>query len=269
MWKKLGLTLAIATTGQALEVSPWFGNVYEFHLLTGFDYSWFDHVANSRPSFNQHFIERVYYADLEFCPSPDWSLDTDIQLADTTQMNFGFREWGFQFRYLWLDDLVGDPITLNTGARVNVVGTSALRDVSDPYHGNADFELNFALGKELEARDWWLWRLWAYGGVGHANRGSPWVRGIVSIETYIDEMHKFSIWAEGINGYGRRTHIDVDHFNGYAKVRQKSIDLGVRYGLRLGVWGTLRFEYIRRVLAKVCPEDVNTLGVSFLLPFSF
>ena len=55
----------------------------------------------------------------------------------------------------------------------------------------------------------------------------------------------------------------------YAKIREKAIDLGFRYGYRLGVYGTLRFTYFRRVLARSCPAEVNAFIFSYLLPFSF
>ena len=88
-------------------------------------------------------------------------------------------------------------------------------------------------------------------------------------ETNINDMHRWAFYALGSNGYGRHAHLNPYHFFGYAKIRQKSIDLGLRYGFRIGVYGVLRLEYQRRVLAKACPQNVNTGIVSYLLPFSF
>ena len=253
----------------ALEVQPWFGDVYEFHFLGSFAYSRFSSFQDAVPPFNQLFQSYVGYLGLDFSPSPVWSIDGDIQFADTTAMNFNFRSLALQGRYLWLDDIIGDPISLATGASARVTSSPGLRDISCPSHGNVDFEINFSLGKEFEASNSWLFRTWCFGAVGHANRGAPWVRGIVSVETNIDDQHKWALYASGVNGYGRHVHVDTEHFYGYAKVREKAIDLGIRYGYRLGVWGTLRFEYMRRVLAKSAPQRVNTFLVSYLLPFSF
>ncbi|MES2273793.1 MAG: hypothetical protein V4487_06340, partial [Chlamydiota bacterium] len=145
----------------------------------------------------------------------------------------------------------------------------SLKDVSCPYHGNVDFEANFSVGKEFDASDCWRFRIWGFGALGHANRGSPWVRAIVALETNINDLHKWALFAEASNGYGRHSRVEIDHFHGYAKIRQKSIDLALRYGYRMGVWGTLRLEYQRRVLAKSCPAHVNAFIISYLLPFSF
>jgi hypothetical protein len=255
--------------GSALEMQPWFGDVYEFHFLGSYSYSRFHKVQNGTPQLTSPFNVNLIYLGLDFSSSPDWSLDADIQFADTTQESFNFRTGAVQARYLWLDDIVGDPVSLTTGINIRLTPTMSLRDVSCPSYGNADFELNAALGREIDASDDWRFRLWAFAAVGHANRGSPWVRGVAAIETNYDDAHKFAVYAYGTNAYGWQTQVDIDHFHGYAKIREKSIDLCFRYGYRMGVWGTMRFEYQRRVLAKSYPENVNTFLVGYLLPFSF
>jgi hypothetical protein len=262
------LLLLPLTSFWGIEMQPWLGDVYEFHFLGSYAYSWFHSVQGSRPPFNQFFQSNLVYFGLDFSPSPVWSIDMDLQFADTSQMSFNFRTAAVQARYLWLDDIVGDPISLTTGVSVRATGTSSLKDVSCPSHGNVDFEANFSLGKEFDASDSWRFRTWAFGAVGQANRGSPWVRATIALETNIKDRHKWAIFADGINGYGRHTHINVDHFFGYAKVREKAIDLRVRYGCKIGVWGTIRLEYAHRVLAKVAPQRVNTFMLSYLLPFS-
>jgi hypothetical protein len=261
--------LVLPSLCSGLEVQPWFGDVYEFHFLGSYAYSRFNSVQGARPQLKGPFNSNLLYGDLEFCPSTDWSVDGDVQLADTTAMDFNFRSVALQLRYLWLDDMVGNPVSLSTGGNFRVTSDQALHDVSCPSHSNVDFELNFSLGREFDASDRWRWRMWCYGALGQAIQGSPWVRAIAAIETNIDETHKWAILALGSNGYGRHAHVDPDHFNGYGKIRQKSIDLVLRYGYRIGVWGTLRVEYQRRVLAKACPENVNTAVFSYLLPFSF
>lgn len=254
--------------GVSLEVQPWFGDCLEFHFLGSYAYSFFHKVQNGIPPLHSSFQSHVAYLGLDFSPTPEWSVDTDFQLADTTKEHFNFRSIALQGRYLWFDDIVGDRVSFATGGSVRFTNTDSLHDVSCPYHANFDFELNFSLGKEFDISDCWAWRFWGFGTVGHGNRGSPWVRAILAIETNYDDRYKWALFAEGSNGYGGHRKVFIDDFDGYAKIRQKSIDLGLRYGYRVGVWGTLRFEYMRRVLAKSCPEQVNSFIFSYLLPFS-
>ncbi|MBX7066014.1 MAG: hypothetical protein K1X28_02170 [Parachlamydiales bacterium] len=252
----------------SLEMQPWFGDCLEFHFLGSYAYSYFDRVDRGVPQLRETFKSNVIDFDLDFSPTPEWSVDTELQIADTTKQNFNFRSLAAQARYLWLDDIIGDRVSLATGASIRFTNTDSLRDVSCPSHANFDFELNFAFGKEFDISECWAWRFWGYGAVGQANRGSPWVRGILALEANYDDRHKFGVLADGANGYGRHTTVFIDDFDGYAKIRYKAIDVGVRYGYRLGVYGTLRFSYMRRVLAKSYPEQVNAFIFSYLLPFS-
>ena len=268
-WAAYLNSIMLAVSGVALEHQPWFGDVFQFHFLGDYTYSRFPSFQNGYPKLQQPFNSHVIYLGLDFSPSPIWSVDFDIQLADTTKTPFSFRTIAAQGRYLWMDDIIGDPISLVTGVSGRFTTSKNLKDISCPSHGNVDIELNVSLGKEFEASNNWLFRTWFYGALGHANRGSPWVRGILSLETNIDDSHKIALFAEGINGYGRHARVDINRFYGYAKVREKAVDVGIRYGYTIGVWGTLRAEYSRRVLAKSAPQYVNFYSVSYLLPFSF
>lgn len=269
MRRRLLSLFLIPFMGGALEVQPWFGDCLEFHFLGSYVYSYFDKVQNGAPQLTSQFQSNLVYMGLDFSPTPVWSIDTDLQVARTTQEAFNFRSMALQARYLWFDDIIGDRVSFASGGNARFTNTASLRDVSCSSHSNFDFELNFSFGKEWDLSDCWAWRFWGFGCVGHANRGSPWVRAFLAIETNYDDWHKFALLAEGSNGYGRHTAVSINHFDGYAKVRQKAIDLAIRYGHRLGVWGTLRFEYQRRILAKSCPAEVNSFIVSYLLPFSF
>ncbi|MBU6384228.1 MAG: hypothetical protein KGR16_07965, partial [Verrucomicrobia bacterium] len=211
---KKWILLCLPLLASALEMQPWFGECLEFHFLGSYAYSYFDRVQKGVPQLTSTFTSNVVDFDLDFSPTPEWSVDTELQVADTTQQHFNFRSLAFQARYLWLDDILGDRISLATGASARFTNTDSLRDVSCPSHANFDFEVNLAFGKEFDLAEMWAWRFWGYGAVGQANRGSPWVRGILSLEANYDDRHKFAIFGDGGNGYGRHTTVFIDHFHG-------------------------------------------------------
>lgn len=252
-----------------LEKQPWFGDIYEFHFLGGYAYSRFHKVEGAIDQLQDPFNVNLLFGELDFSFSPEWSVDADVEFADTTEQSFGFRSFAIQARYLWLDDIIGDWISLVSGLSARVTSPDSLRDVSCPSHGNVDVELSISLGKEFDSFRFWRYRLWGFGVLGMSNRGSPWLRGGLFFEGNLDDTHKWALYALGSHGYGRRTFVDIANFHGYGKIRQKSIDLGIRYGYRMGIWGTIRFDYIRRVKASLCPKNVNNFVVSYLLPFSF
>ncbi len=253
----------------SLEQAPWFGDVYEFHFLSKYTYSHYSKVEGAitplRDSSNDHLL----HFDLSFAPSLQWSIDSDLEFAKSPRQEFGFSSVSFQARYLLKDDIIGDPVSICMGGNFRVISAESLKDVSILYHSNVDFEFNLALGKEFSKLDYWRFRLWIYGSGGIANRGSPWLRGEFAMEGNLYEQRKWALFIKAMQGYGREEQINIYDFKGYALVRQSNIDIGFRYGYRLNVWGTVSFEYKRRILAKACPENVNFFSLSYLLPFSF
>lgn len=255
--------------GFSLLEKPWFGDVYEFHLFSTFAYSRFNKVQGASPQIQDPYNNYLVDFNLDLTTNPQWCYDVDLQFVDTPKQSFSFRSTAVQGRYLWYDDIVGDAISLVTGINARYVATRSLRDVGCSYHATLNVEANIAIGKEVDRRGDWLFRFWGFGAAGIANRGSPWVRGIVAIEGNFDNQQQWTVFGRGEHTYGRKTTIDPNQFNGYGKIRQKSIDVGVGYGYCFGPWGSLKAEYTRRVLAKLCPENVNLFTFRYFLPFAF
>lgn len=253
----------------ALEKAPWFGDVYEFHFLSKYTYFRYKNIDGALIQLDEASNNHLLHFNLSFSPSMQWSIDSDLDFASTHKQDLIFSSVAFQARYLVKDDIIGDPFSFAIGGNFRIVSPDSLRDVSILYHSNIDLEGNLAIGKEFARRELWRFRFWLYGSLGFANRGSPWLRGEGAIEGNLQEKRKWAIFANAMHGYGRQEFVDAFDFNGYAKIRQRNIDVGFRYGLRLNVWGTLSFEYKRRFLAKLCPESVNFFTISYLLPFSF
>ena len=113
-----------------VESQPWFGDVYQFHFLGSYAYSRFNSFQNAEPPLDHVFQSHLAYLGLDFSPSPVWSIDGDIQFADTSAMSFNFRSLALQGRYLWLDDIIGDPISFVTGANIRVTSSRSLKAVS-------------------------------------------------------------------------------------------------------------------------------------------
>lgn len=260
--------LFIPFTCFCFEEQPWFGDVYEFNFLSRYTYAHYGSVDGAVPSLTKSSDNHFLYFDLEFPFSPNWDIELDLHFADTAQESFNYTSNGIQLRYLFWDDIVGDPITFVSGLSFRYVPRWSVKDIATPYYGDANFEGHVAFGKEFDHFEFWRFRFWGYGGVGIANCGSPWMRAKLGLEGNVEDKHMWAIHVEGAHSFGKKILLSPN-FKGYAKVRAKNIDITGSYGIAIGVWGTLRFYYTRRLLAKRFPERVNAFSVSFLLPFSF
>lgn len=266
MFKKLFLLLPVSLC--ALEIEPWFCNTWEFTFTPAYTYGRFHSVQNGHPHLKKPFNENLLTLDLEVSPSPNWDLDGDVEFAATTAQSMALRSGAFQARYLWLDDVMGDPVSLTTGLSARGVSSRSLKDISCPYHFHTNFEASTSIGKEWDHGFDWCVRLYGYGALGIANRGSPWARAFGMLEGNVQSTHRFGVFAEGYFGFGSRDRVHINRFNGYADIRHRNIDAGVKYTYVFEIWGQLSFAYAHRFYAKSFPENVNFFTISYMLPFS-
>ncbi len=264
--RKLFLLLPLSLFG--LEIEPWFCDTWEFTFTPSYTYGRFHTVQNGHPQLNKPFNENLLTFDLEVSPSPNWDLDADVEFADTTVQSMGLRSGALQARYLWLDDVMGDAVSLTTGISARGVSSRSLKDISSPYHFHTNFEVNTSIGREWAQEFDWHVRLYGFGALGMANSGYPWVRGSVMFEGNVHDSHRFGIFAESYVGFGNQEQVHTNRFNGYADIRHRNIDAGLKYTYAFEIWGQLSFAYTRRLYARSFPENVNFFTISYMLPFS-
>lgn len=253
----------------ALEVDPWLGNLWEFTFTPSYTYSRFREVQNGSPQLKTPFNVHLLAAGFGFAFSETWQADIDAEFADTTVQAMGYRSSGYQIRHRWSNDIAGDFVTFTTGLSVRNASSRSLRDISCPYHSNANFELNGALGKEWGHGPDWRVRAFVYAVLGAANRGSPWIRFLVPLEVNGWDRHYLTVFLDGYFGFGPNGIIHTRHFRSYASIHHQSLDTGARYAYHFDIWGHLDFTYAYRFYAHAFPENVNSFTVSYTLPFSF
>jgi len=267
-----GITLigfaCVIDQGWTLHTKPWFGDIYAFELDSAFTYSRYHKVQDASVQLRHPSNDKLYSLDLGFTPSDYVDIDAEVEFADTPRQSFGWRSIALQGRYLWLNDVEGDPCSLISALNIREVSKHSVRDVSSPYHYYLNFEFNTAIGKEWSNKGAWTMRTYGLGALGMANRGSPWLKGIGIWETNLFDRHRFQLGIEGYFGLGDKKHVDVDHFHGWAKVHHQSIDLAVAYAYHMQIWGTFGLRYAHRIFAKNFPEHVNFITLFYHLPFS-
>jgi hypothetical protein len=143
-----------------------------------------------------------------------------------------------------------------------------MRDVSSPYHAQGNLEIGVAAGKEIDSTYQWLWRFWGFVGTGIGNRGYPWLRPILTAEGKFQLRHKLKLSAEGYFGFGDRSRVNIDDFNGYAKVQHRSIDIGLNYTYLFEIWGALAVQYSFRIYAHSFPQHTSIFTAEYRFPFS-
>lgn len=264
--RNLLLLLPLSLFG--LDRLPWYCTVWEFTFTPTYTYSEYPRVQNGIPVHQAKSHDHVLGFDLGVSPAPTWQIDTEVEFADTPRQSMGLRSLALQARYLWLDDLLGDPVSLTTGAVIRGVTRHSIRDVSCPYHSYLNFEINAAVGREWDRGVDWRVRTFGGGSLGQANHGYPWLGVFGVFEGQFAHAHRLGLFLDGAMGFGHHKHVFINHFNGYASVAHRNIDAGLKYTYVFEVWGQLSLAYTRRLYARSFPENVNFFTISYMLPFS-
>ena len=163
-------------------------------------------------------------------------------------------------------DREGDPLR---GHRLHADDATQERGQVEPYHGSLDSrELHTAFGREWSCGCYWVFHTWGLAAVGQATSGKPWLRGDLHLGLNFQDTHSFRLVAKSYWGLGSKETVPLADFDGWGDIRHQSIDLGGSYRYQFGCYGSLRFDYMRRVFAHSYPEEVNFFLFTFEYPFS-
>lgn len=251
----------------ALQEKPWFGDLLEFHLRPLYAYSFFDEVSNAVPSQQGTYRTHLAALGLDTTVPETWNFEMEIEFAAASDISFGYRSFALQVRKLWLDDVCGDPVSLATGFVYRDASTRLRKALSTPYHARANFEFNTAVGKEWSRGRYWNFRSYAVGAIGQGTKGSPWLRGDLFFWWNAHDCHQFQLYGRSYWGLGDKKIVPLDDFTGWSRIRHQSIDLGIAYRYRLGIYGWFRFDYLYRIYGRSYPEKENFFVFSFDYPF--
>jgi hypothetical protein len=252
----------------ALETKPWFGDVYAFEFQSIFSYSRFHKVQGASRQLSAPLNNRDLVLDLGFTPCAAFDFQVEGEFGKTNTINWNLRSGAVQARYQMLDDISGDPVSLVFGGILRGATHHFLKDVSTPYAAEFNIELTCSVGKEWSEQGVWMMRTYGFVALGQANQGYPWARGAYLWQYNLDDTHRFTLFADADCGFGNKQHVNVRHFSGWGRFQHQSIDLGLSYGYKIGLYGVITASYAHRVYAHNFPEHVNFFALAYTLPFS-
>lgn len=206
---------------------------------------------------------------------PRWSVDADLKFAKDhiggNSNNFSYRTFEFQGRRLFLDDLIGDFVSLSAGISGKVASTSELSDLLQIEPSKLSTSLHITVGKEfLSSKNGFL-HLYAVGLVGAGQAASSWVKGALHAEYVIgsedQDNQKISIYLCNGKGLGTK-HLKLDSNRPYAHSNWRYIDVGISYAYSLYGYGTLGASISKRIEARSCPRKAISAAITLTIPFA-
>lgn len=251
----------------ATEYQPWLGNYYEFELLSNLKYQGSGWLASG--SHLKKYTANNVFLNLSLSnaiPDPSCGIEFEVTEARTRIQHGEIDHLKLTGRYLWQDDVAGDPMSLITGVSYIQAFKKSLKDVNSFHHGLYNTEFFVSFGKENP--DEWLWgsRWWGIFALGIAEQGSPWLRFNLDYDKRLFEKHEMSLFVHSLWGFGHK-RLQLHNFQGYGPIKHQSIDLGMRYTYLLEYYGSASVEYSYRVYAHNFPSYVHCVLAQILYTF--
>jgi|GEM_PF-1204725 len=260
----------LASSLVAAEVSPWISPPWECQGGLGYGFEHFEHVQSPAGSFRTVQNTHHFRGSFGMTVWPRVNVEGELVLAKNSLFNFAFEALYLSGRYVLCDDQRGDFATVTAGTSLTFAGGQVLRNLSFAYHGYANVEFNVALGKEFGGTccQQWQWRLWSYFGYGIAERGSPWIRSIISLDQELTSCIDASLFVQMLYGLGHNNIIAAQPFPGYASIGHQAVDLGLNFSYGLGPIGSFDLLGWINLHARDFPQHALGFSAQLRIPFS-
>lgn len=249
----------------ATEHDPWLGNIYEFEVRSTIFSQNYSRIDESSHLKKKHANDLFLNASLSNSLT-DLGGEFEIIQARTRQQGGDIDHLKMTGRYVWFDDLAGDPLSVVTGLSYIQAFSHSLKDVSSFHHGLYEGELFVSLGRERSFKAEMESRWWSMLGLGLAERGSPWVRFQLNYERGWKIKHAFRLFLDSMWGLGGK-QLKLCDFKGYGPIAHESIDVGLRYTYLIDYYGSAMIQYYFRPYAKNFPIYTHCVLVQILCTF--
>jgi hypothetical protein len=260
------LLLLLPIKGWGLERQPWIGNYLEFDWRQIALYQTYSKI-DEESYFVPYSSDNIFVTtQLSNAIKPDFSLGIEATLAHTRHQKINVDHLSLGGRYVLKDDISGDLVSLTAGFHFTQSFKNSLNDISSFHHGRAEVEAFLSIGQENAQGKEWNSRWYFSGGIGIADRGSPWLDGRFVYENRFLSKHQYSLFLNSLYGLGHQS-LHLHHFHGYGSIAHRSIDLGIGYVYWIDYFGSLAVEYSKRVYARNFPVQTDSFLIKIVYVF--
>src|SRR5262249_9152556 len=136
---------------------------------------------------------------------PDQMVGAEIELmqSSTKRQKGNLDQIKLTGRYMWQDDIAGDPISLTPGVSYIQAFRKSVKDVSSFHHGLNNIECFISIGKENPEERSWNSRWWGLLALGIAEQGSPWCRAHLNVEKRLGKTDELKFFMHSLWGFGK------------------------------------------------------------------
>lgn len=262
----IAFLILCTTVVNAIDYKPWYGRIFEIDASADILMQGFTHVDTKHGSGKHSEFDAFIDLSASMEVWDGIAAQLEVIAAQTREHHFNMDAIRLTGKYQWLNDIIGDPVSLSTGLTLSTIFPACRRNLATFDHGGIGCEGHIAVGREVSCMQFWTSRLWGVFAMGIADVGSPWLRANFAWEHNWWDRHRLELAADTIWGLGRNG-LDLHHFHGYGPVQYQAVDLALRYNYQFDCGLVLGAGYGYRVYARYAPENVNFVMLRIMYPF--
>jgi|GEM_PF-1944787 len=261
----LFFTIILPCLGICIDYSPRLGEMLVFDWRNSLLYQTYPSISTGNET-QKKSADDIFLTTSLSTSVLQFGLEIEATEAFTHRQHGTPDNLALTFKYLYWDDVAGDPFSLTTGLSLIQAFNPSLNDLSSFHHGKAGGEIFVSVGKETACMEEWVRRWYSTIALGLADKGSPWLRCNWGYDFKFNEENEWKFFCHSLFGLGGK-QLHLDHFRGYGSIRHRSIELGLRYTYVFELFGKLNFQYSNRVFAKNFPSRAHLFLIEFVYDF--
>lgn len=261
-----GLTLALSSLLLATEEAPWIDRVLQPIGSLSVGYQHFDSIRGGDRRFSypgrDAFLEGSFFLALD----PTYNIELETRVTRSHAHSWAIDQFKETFRYILLNDSVGDIYAFASGLSLIEPLAIGLKDPSFIHHALLELEGHLSIGKEWIEGSRWEYRAFALVAFGVGSGGSPWVRVKGALRKNFCDCHFLGFEISGEGGFG---HQDFRRckFRGYGPIAYRIGEVLFAYSHQGETGWLVTFEASYRFFSRNAPSDVAAIQGEIAYPF--
>lgn len=268
MSRLIWLLVLVHLTLYGIQREPFLPAPYTFEFKNTYAYQYIPSIDQAINPIDYHSHNNFYFCALSGSFVEDQAMFLEIGANATSQSSFNFLQTTFEYRLALLNELVGDPLSVQIAPVISFVPTYRIKDVNTPYQNILNLSAIFSFGKEYDANGDWIAKIFAAIEGGISSGLGPFFVADVEILTKFFESYLLKLSLQELVGFSKKSVVNVSNFDGWSKISHQSLQVMGSFSYIFGFYGNLELLYGYRIYAKSYFQNDSTFLISYTYPFS-
>ena len=247
---------------------PYLPEPYTFEFKNSYAYQYIPSIDQAINPIDFHSNNNFCFSSLSGAFNEGQAIFFELGANATSLSSFNFFQATVQYRFALLNELIGDPLTLQIAPVFSFIPNYRIKDVNTDYQNTVNVSTICSFGREIEYKNDWVAKFYGVVEGGISSGLGPFFDIEFAALAKLSELYILKLSFLEFIGFGRKNVVNVSNFNGWSEISHQSLQIQASFSFILGFYGNLDFSYGYRIYSKSYFQNDSTFQVSYTFPFS-